>query len=175
MLTQEFVLSIMQASITGAGLVLAIYTLIIPLSRRFFGLRAESVNKDLEKLKEKVAKMKIRASYEEREEVENLIKKIGLKQTFPEYLRRGMALSFFGYVISALMSVGWVLNWENHQADFDKLIPFAFVSSTILFLVVGLFSIKDISKTMEQEFEELKKEIEKAKASARQDIAVENL
>ena len=59
MLSQELVLALLQASVTGAGLVLAVYALIIPLSRRFFSFRAEEIHEEVEELKEKVEETKI--------------------------------------------------------------------------------------------------------------------
>jgi hypothetical protein len=56
---------------------------------------------------------------------------------------------------STLMSYGWLVNWEKQSVD--VWLPFAFVVTTILFLLMGLYAIKGISQTMKKEFEELKK------------------
>jgi hypothetical protein len=60
------------------------------------------------------------------------------------------------------MSIWWVLNWN--RANMESL-PLVFGSATFLFLLMGLFSIKDISQTMKKEFEDLKKQVtDKAKS-----------
>jgi membrane protein implicated in regulation of membrane protease activity len=160
MLSPDFVLSLMQASITGAGLVLAVYALIIPLSRRFFEYRAEEVRKDMQNLKEKVGKTKVSASSQDMAEMRAMVQKISERGTYPNYLALGAGVTFFGYLISAFMSFFWSL--ELWQYQIETWLPLTFMFTTIAFLLLGLFSIKDISQTMKREFEDLKKGIEEA-------------
>ena len=116
MLTQDFVLSILQASVTGAGLVLAVYALVTPLSRRLFEHSAKMLLEALEKLKKKVENGKATTTIDV-EELESLIEKIGKLQAFPTYLSGGAALSLLFYIISALMSVIWILDTNKLAID----------------------------------------------------------
>jgi hypothetical protein len=90
----------------------------------------------------------------------DIFQKISERQTYPNYLALGAAVTFFGYVISAFMSFFWAL--ELWQYQIETWLPLTFMFTTIAFLLLGLFSIKDISQTMKREFEDLKKGIEEA-------------
>ena len=54
LLSETAVSTILTASITGAGLVLAVYTLFIPLSRKYLSYRAEKIRGEIQELKDKV-------------------------------------------------------------------------------------------------------------------------
>jgi hypothetical protein len=51
MLSETTVSTFMIAGITGAGLILAIYTLFVPMSHKIFEERAKRLDKWIEKLK----------------------------------------------------------------------------------------------------------------------------
>jgi len=169
MLAQEFVLTLLQASITGAGLVLAVYALIIPLSRRFFSYRAEEINEELEGLKESIRETDTRISADELSELKAMVESIEERQGFPTYLSSGAGLTFFSYVVVTFLSFFWLIDYNRPTADYW--LPFTFFVSTIFFLSLGLYSIKDISQTMKREFEDLKQKVEETKAKT--DISVE--
>jgi len=160
MLSENFVLALLQASITGAGLVLAIYTLILPLSRRFLEERARMTLESLEKLKQKVGEIKIETPIDTKK-LEALVNEFQTRQTYPAYLSLGIAVTFFGYIASALMSVGWILSEDRASTFYDQWLSLVFVGSTFLFLIIGILSINDINQTMKKEFEKLKKETAK--------------
>lgn len=157
-------LSLLQASITGAGLVLAVYTLIIPLSRRFFSYRAEEIYEELQELKERISKTDTRVSTEDLSELKSMLERIEERKEFPSYLSLGAGITFFGYIVSTFTSFLWITDWN--RPTMDSLLPFTFFVSTIFFLLLGLYSIKDISQTMKREFEELKEKVEEAKSKA---------
>jgi hypothetical protein len=162
MLDENLVLTLLQASITGAGLVLAVYALIVPLSRRFFSYRADEVLNDLEKLKEKASQTDTSISQDDLKDMRDTLDRIEGRKDFPTYLGVGAGFVFFLYILSAFMSIWWVLNWN--RAIMESL-PLVFGFATFLFLLMGLFSIKDISQTMKKEFGDLKKQVtDKAKS-----------
>ena len=132
MLSQDFVLVLLQASITGAGLVLAVYTLIIPLSRKFFGYRAEEIYEELQALKETIRRTDTRITSEELSEMKSILENIEERKDFPTYLSWGAGIVFFGYVITALLSVNWILNQGDPTLEWW--LGFTFVVSTLLFL-----------------------------------------
>ena len=160
MLSQELVLALLQASITGAGLVLAVYALIIPLSRRFFSFRAGEIHEELEELKERVRETDTRISANELSELKAMVESIKERQGFPAYLSSVAGATFFLYLASILMSVWWILEWN--KPTFDSWLPYAFGIATFLFLLIRIASFKDISQTMKREFEELKEKVEEA-------------
>ena len=169
MLTQDFVLTLLQASITGAGLVLAIYALIIPLYRKIFGYRAEEIYEEIQEFKETVRETDTRVSQEKLKELKDMLESIEERRGFPAYLSWMTVASFFLYIASTLISVWWVLDWNKDTMD--SLLPNAFGIATILFLIIGIHSIKDISQTMKREFEDLKRKVEEAKLATKPSVA----
>ena len=169
MLTETTVSTILTASITGAGLVLAVYALIIPLSRRYFSYRAERIYDEVQELKDRVRETNTRISQEEISELTNLIEGIQERQAVPTYLSWGAGFTFLGYVATTYLSFCWIVDFYRQSAD--TLIHITFPSSTIIFLLVGLLSIKDIYQTMKKEYEDLKKKVEETKSKT--DISVE--
>jgi len=155
MLEENLVLVLLQASITGAGLVLAVYALIIPLTKTFFNYRSERLEKEVKELKEMVA---VENPYYETVDLDKIRKRldrIEKEREIPTYLGLGAGTVFFGYMVSVLMSYGWLAEWQKPTMDFW--LPLAFVASTFLFLLMGLYAIKDIRDTMKWEFKDLKK------------------
>jgi len=94
MLLESHVLAFLQASITGAGLVLAVYALIVPLSRKFFGYRAEAIHEELEELKERIRETDTRVSSKELRELKAIVESIEERRGFPTYLSWGRDLHF---------------------------------------------------------------------------------
>jgi hypothetical protein len=157
-LEENLVLILLEASITGAGLVLAIYALIIPLYRRIFGYRTRDIQKDLQELKEEIGKTKTSVSQGKVDDLTNKLTHIKELGSFPKYLDWIAEASFFLYSASALMSLWWILGWNKNA--FDVSLPYAFGIATILFIVIGVLAIKDISGTMKREFQDAKSEAE---------------
>lgn len=163
MLNENLVLTLLQASITGAGLVLAVYALIIPLTRKFFSYRIEAMYTEIGEVRRKVGKGDFSEadfspsdfSTIDLDALRKNLDRIEQQGTIPTYLSWGAGVIFFGYMASTLLSYGWLVNWEKLTVDFW--LPIAFVASTSLFLLMGLYVIKDINQTMKKEFEELKK------------------
>jgi len=87
---------------------------------------------------------------------------IGERRAFPTYLSLGAGITFFGYMASALMSFSWLT--DKYILEVENWLPFTFVISNIIFLILGILSIKDISQTMKREFEQLKRRVEEAES-----------
>lgn len=155
MLSQEIALALLQASITGAGLVLAVYALIIPLSRRLFEKRADESLALTREFKKKATESK--TELEDGENMKELIDKITETQSVPDYLRIGMGGTFMGYITCALLSYAVAVNWQRPASD--DLLSWVFVLTTIVFLLVGLTAIKDIHKIMEKDLAEIRKSL----------------
>lgn len=115
MLSETSVQAFLGASISGAGLILAVYTLFTPIASRFFEYRANKMCKTLSEFKEEASKKGADISEKEMEKLENLLGDIKTLQSMPSYLTLGINLSFLGYVASALLAVGWILNFENYS------------------------------------------------------------
>ncbi len=154
---------------------MAVYALFIPLSRRFLEIRAKSVIQALAALKEAASKTKPSVSEERLEKLADSVTQIKTMRVLPRYLREGILAVFVGYNISALLALGWIVNWQNLRLSYDTWLPIAFGFSTLLFFIVGVYIVTEINETLEKEFEEIKKRVEFEDAKARALEEVQNL
>jgi hypothetical protein len=159
LLNQEVVSSLLQASVTGAGLVLAIYALIMPISRRLFERRTHTFIELTQRFEQSAKEAK--PDLNDVNKLKDLVYKMSEVQDVPSYLRYGMGLTFFGYILSTLISVFWIGDWW--QPTMDSLLPLAFFLTTLVFLLVGLTSINDINKIMKTDLEQIKKSLSESK------------
>jgi len=162
MLEESVVLILLEASVTGAGLVLAVYALIIPLSNKIFRYRIKEISEEVEELRKEAEKTQTSISQDDIRKFRELLDSIETRRDFPSYLSLWAELSFLLFILSALMSLLWTVDIFKSVADYW--LPFTFFCSIILFLIVGWRGISDISQTMKREFEDLKKEVEDAKS-----------
>lgn len=150
MLSENLVSALLQASITGAGLVLAVYSLILPLTRRIFEERSARFLKYLGELKKSAKKLDIKSSKGEVENIERLGANIRQAQKFPKYLSVGMVVVFLGYLLSSFLSILWFVSIYRDQLD--SCLPIIFGITTSAFLLVGLISIRDAYSSLKKEF-----------------------
>jgi len=159
MLNETVASTILTASITGAGLIIAIYALITPISSKIFRDRIESHRK----LKEQFDKMKKEISSEssdkEFKRLKTLASEIKEIKTFPKYLGVGVVLVFFGYIFTAFFTVTWLTS-PTRETLSEIPILFGFIFSTMAFMFVGFLAIYDVYQAMKGEFEQMKREKE---------------
>lgn len=169
MLSQELVLVFLQAGITGAGLVLAIYALIIPFSKKvlqsnliYFLGTTKFENRLLSKL------FRNEQDKEGREKTQKALTKVIESISFPTYLRIGVGATFLGYTITTLASLAWLIDWQKSVMNLI-LVPL-FGISTVVFLFVGLISIKDIHSTMREDFNQMIKNLKENEDKAKNEL-----
>ncbi len=159
MLSETALLTMVQVGVTGAGLVLAIYTLIIPISRRMFNYRAKLLYKQITEFKKQNYTLTPEATNKEFKRLRQLSKNIRETRIFPRYLGVGVLFTFFSYILLALL--GFVaLNPINRTNEIEFFIALIFFVAIFSFLSLGIFTIYDISNTMKNEYERIKKKIE---------------
>lgn len=169
MLTDPFVFTILGASLSGAGLVLAIYALITPISGKMFERRASELVENIKLMKSNLDKIDVATSTEALERIEKSISEIKEKVKLPSYLGIGVGISFVGFILSCLMSVWWYLGWEF--STMDAWLPFVFGGSIIMFGFVGYETVKEIYEILKLEYQ-TKKELIDEINKKKQDISV---
>ena len=168
MLTESFVSTILTASITGAGLILAIYALITPISSRIFEKRVELVRKkkkEFDKMKEKISS---ESSDKDFKRFKTLASEIRGIKAFPKYLGLGVSMVFFGYFLTALSSFFWFTVPSDIKGMYEPSILIFFFISTTGFFLVGIYAILDVYLAMKGEFEQVKKEQEEVEKDRRE-------
>lgn len=152
-------LALLQASITGAGLVFAAYALIVTLYDRILRQRADKYANVFSRLYKRMQELSNAKVTDENKtnlvetfsDIKGLNIKLDSAKSLPKYLRFGIGIIFFGYIVSTFFSVLWLIDLPN--ADYPLL--FFFTASTILFLIVGLASIREINSIMVNDYEKI--------------------
>lgn len=158
MLTETAVSAILEASITGAGLILAIYALITPISRRLFKEKVELRRKKKEEFDKIKKKISSSSSLNDFKRLETLASEIKKTRAFPRYLGVGVLTVFLGFGITAIVCAFWLLIVETFSYEI-MIIPF-FMFSVVAFFMVGGYAMGDVFLTMRKEFERAEKEFE---------------
>lgn len=94
MLTETVASVILTASITGAGLIIAIYALITPISGKIFQDKVESHRKLKEEFDKTKGKISPDSSAKEFKRLQELASEIKQLEMFPQYLGLGVGLVF---------------------------------------------------------------------------------
>lgn len=153
MLTDSVVTGFMEASITGAGLVLAVYALIIPMSSRIFKELDREIKDSLtefDKLKHMItpeSKKEMKKLNKLRSNMENLKK-------LPTYLGIGVLITFLLYCLSVIIGALELISPFYYSFEY---LPITFIVATVAFFVVGVFAILLVLVPMVNEFEAITK------------------
>jgi len=153
----------LTASITGAGLIIAIYALITPLMRKIFEERVKlhkRTMKAFDKLKEKISS---ESSDKDFKQLKTLAAEIKEMRMFPRYLGFGVSLVFTSYMMSAMFATMWLVFETYRNFVYEFMVANLFFFSTIVFFLIGIYAIVDVHRAMRGEFEQVKKEKEEVK------------
>jgi len=164
MLSEAAVSAVLQASITGAGLVLAVYALVTPLSHRIFTERAKILDSKIEEFEKQRCELTLDSSDKEIKQLQELRKEIEQIKIFPLYLGFGVALTFMLYMSSVLVSTGWLLFTDSRVFTTEAEIIGFFHTANILFMAVGILVIYEVFQSMKKEFEEIKERQKRVKS-----------
>lgn len=150
LLNKEIIYSILEAGITGAGLIFVIYTFILPITKSFFKPRVEEYRKSREKyLREyhKYDPIKIIEDVDAFNESINKLRELSRK---PRWIDKKIIFAFFGYISSSILSI--VIIVFNYHGILDLLLLILFVFSSCIFLKVGISTIREMIKYLTNEY-----------------------
>lgn len=151
----------MEASITGAGLVLAVYALIIPMSTRIF----KELDREIKDNSIEFDKLKTKLTTESKKEMkklDKLRKNMELLKKLPWYLFIGVLITFAFYSASTIVDSIWFLNPASYD---DFFIITLFMIGTIGFFSVGLLAVIMVFTPMQNEFEAITKRQKKVSST----------
>jgi len=155
MIETNLITALLQASITGAGLILAVYGIIIPIFNKIVRYRITSLTNVIQQIRDKPASEFLfkEESIEEAKESLDYIDEI---RKLPTYFNRAVILSFLGYITTTLLCLFWLLDF--YKENIDSWIPWVFGFSTVLFGYVGYKTIKDLIGLVKIKHDSLLKE-----------------
>lgn len=158
MLDVGFVLTLLTAGLTGAGLTLAVYTLIIPIMRNILEYRAVKYFEEIKEVRVKAKRLGTdKEGSDDISNLKELLDEIDLMANIPQYLKWGAGGAFVLFSLTAMMSVAWYTGWEKETVD--KWIAVVFQLALFIFLIVGFITVKDLTSQFKSEYESIKKEV----------------
>lgn len=155
---ETLISTILTASITGAGLILAVYALIIPISKSIFEKRLETMKEKIEEFERTKKGISPQSPPKDVKQLTLLAQEIKAVRTFPRYLGPLVILDFGMFILSTTSALGWLLFPAESGSQYIVFV--LFLISVLLFLLVGVYAIADVYSSMRADFEGTKKEKE---------------
>jgi hypothetical protein len=154
MLSEISAHTILTASIAGAGLSLAVYSLFVPIAEKVFNKRLELYERkkvEFDKLKEKLSE---ESSEKDFERLKALGMEIKEMKGLPRYLNWS-ASAFILYTVTAIIDLLCITDQSYYLILQNFVEPFFFISTLFLF-IAGVMAVRDIRGTMMNEYEKVK-------------------
>jgi hypothetical protein len=156
MLSEIAVSTFMVASITGAGLILAIYTLFTPMSHRIFEERVERLDVWIKKFEDLRTKLTADSTDKQLNQLKLYKKRINETKGIPWYFGAGVILSFMALMASALFSGLWLSNTAVRTDNNEAAMVGFLLTGFVIFTFVSLFIVTEVYETMKKDFDEIK-------------------
>jgi F0F1-type ATP synthase membrane subunit b/b' len=160
MLTETAVSAILQASITGAGLVLAVYALMTPILDNILDVRGKLLRGKQEEFDRLRSELLYEDSNRKIKKLEAVHEEIKVLRAFPKYLGWGILIVFLLYFVSIMYSSTWFTGQRGNLSEL--ILAISFTSANIGFLLVGGYNIGEVIRAMRERW----KSLEKAKKEA---------
>lgn len=160
MLSEAGVVAILEASITGAGLILAVYALLTPLSSKIFRRRASQLKSKIKEFEETKNNLspESKSSANEIKKLKNLQEEIEQFRIMPPYFRMEYILvPLFLYFLSVIFALCYLENFgSTSSAIYDFFVFWTFGVASATFFVIGLTAIIGAYLVMKEDFERIK-------------------
>lgn len=153
MLSESLVSTFLVSSITGAGLILAIYALITPIASKIFRERTKRLNELQIEWKTEWERAQIGNSDGLHRRLKKIEKEIEANRGFPTYMGASVVVTLIAFMLSSILDVLWLMN--NNSSDYTPLI--FFIIALFLFAIVCITATSEISWMLKREYNALKK------------------
>jgi len=160
MLSDSFLTTVVQTGITGAGLVVAIYALIIPISRKMFIYWAKIARELFKLFEEQRKNLTPEAKSREFKRLKQSADAVKETKGFPKYLGVGVLVTFVLYGLSALCGSIALTDPAKGTTESDLVLVILFIGANLSFLLLGIFTIFDVYATMKHDYEKVKEKLE---------------
>ena len=156
MLSETTVSTFMVASIAGAGLILAIYTLFIPMSNKIFEERVKRLGFWIKKFEDLRTTITSESSDKDVNQLKLYKKRINQEKVIPWYFGVGVTGSFLFLMGSAFVSGAWLYNPANRTSDNELFMMLTLVIGFVVFTIASLLIVTEVYDAMKKDFEKIK-------------------
>ena len=162
MLSETVISTFMIAGITGAGLILAIYTLFVPMSHKIFEERVKRLDFWIKKFEDLRIKITSESTDKEINQLKVYKRKINETRGIPWYFGFGVIISFMSLMGSALFSSQWLFNPLNRTPNNETLIMIFLDIGFLVFTVISILIVAEVYDSMKKDFDEIKQKRKEA-------------
>ena len=157
-LDSSYVLALLVGSVTGQGLVLTIYSLLVSRAEELLEYRADllrEVKLQFEEHKKNLEPQKLEKLSDEElrkrsQELKSDLEKIKEYRGLPPYLGASLLGSFVFYGLTTLMSLGWFWIAEPQKEQLGMALTYSFLLATLIFLFMGGQLISDLRSSLKR-------------------------
>jgi hypothetical protein len=166
MVSETVVSALLGASLTGMGLVLAVYALITPISKEIFEQRAKTLEDLIKEFDEDHSKLTADSPEDDWKKITQKRKEISKIRVLPWSFGFGIFVAFTFFMFSFISCMFW-LGSEIYRTPSMEFVFFAFCSSGWLaFSLVGLSIIGEIVRSLTRKFQDIKEKQKAVKDSS---------
>ena len=163
-LSELAVSTILVASVAGAGLVLAVYTLITSVLDKIIKTRRELIAENERRFDDSFESYRAEKTDANLQRLTESHNRLSELRSFPSILSYGVTFTFVFYFISAINAFLWLTSEEAASYEIVQVLFFGLASS--LFFGVGIYTIGEVARTIRHEWKSLEEEKEKAERTA---------
>ena len=180
MMTEILLSTILTASVAGAGLLIAIYTLFAQLRTRIFERRVvllREKNAEFERVKKNLTPESIKGT----EQLKELAEDILSRKRLPAYLSY-VKYVFAAYIVCVFFSLFWLTDVDYVDLSLtlgvaqypqaELLLLLIFSGATVGFFLVVWNAVQDVHELMEEEFIQLNEEAKEASVNLSASVTV---
>jgi hypothetical protein len=152
--------TILSSSITGASLVLIIYSIAIPNLKILIYKNAKKesfLKKEVITIITQIRNKENNGEAMDENDIKQLedkLKQVSSFENIPSYLNKYCGYATLGgFMLSAIMSFAWFLNYFRESVQ--EYIAFPFALALLIFFIMGLLFIHDISQSVTKEYNDM--------------------
>ncbi|MCA9478502.1 MAG: hypothetical protein KC535_05125 [Nanoarchaeota archaeon] len=157
MSTETIINTILSTSITGASLVLIIYSVAIPHAKNTLHKKAEKELELVRKIFQSIEGMKKKNNELTKRDLRIISSKLDKLSNFekiPFYLSSTFGYFVFGgFMFSAILSAMWIFNIS--KTFVERWIALPYSAALIIFFITGIVFIKDFSKNILERYSKI--------------------
>jgi hypothetical protein len=150
--------TLLLVGITGAGLVLTVYSLVVSRADELLSVRVADWKQSKMTLEEQMNKLKGESNSEQFTRIRHQLDKVESMSAMPNYLG-GLVLAFGGYSLLSILALillsggGTIFGFEIVNINLLLLISFV---STAALAFSGLYGIGDVNKYLNMKYKKMK-------------------
>jgi uncharacterized membrane protein (DUF106 family) len=157
MVSETVVSALLEASLTGMGLVLAVYALITPISKQILKQRAKKLDDEIKRFNEDHSKLTVDSPEADWKKLRDKQKEINKIKVLPWSFGLGIFVAFTFFSVAFIVSMFWLGSEIYHTFSIEFCIFLFCASGWISFAFVGISIIAEIVDSLTNEFEDIKK------------------